>query len=239
MSAIKAVIFDWAGTMVDQGSLAPIVVIEEAFAAHGCPLTREEARGPMGLPKRDHLAALLALPRVAAAWRGPDLDTLYAEFLPRQMEVLDRFTALLPGALEVVRQLQSEGVKIGTSTGYTRPMLELLVERAAQQGYHPEANFCPGDVGEGRPAPWMIFGNLRKLGVYPPSACVKIGDTPADVLEGLNAGVWTIGLTDTGNEEGDPRRLQAAGAHYVAASVAECGAPLADIKRRIAAGERP
>ncbi|MCX6591922.1 MAG: phosphonoacetaldehyde hydrolase [Acidobacteria bacterium] len=239
MSTLKAVIFDWAGTMVDHGSLAPIVVIEEAFAAHGLPLTRDEARGPMGLPKRDHLAALLALPRVAASWKGPDLDTLYAEFLPRQMEVLDRFTTLLPGALEVVQQLESEGVKIGTTTGYTRPMLEILIARAAEQGYRPESNFCPGDVGEGRPAPWMIFGNLQKLGVYPPSACIKIGDTPADVAEGLNAGLWTIGLTDTGNEEGDPSRLIAAGAHYLAPSVALCGPQLVDIKRRITLGERP
>jgi len=234
---IRAIILDWAGTTVDYGSRAPVEVMRELFAAHGCPIDEAEARGPMGLPKRDHIAAILALPRVAAAYRGPGLDQLYAEFLPRQMEVLDRFSTLLDGIAETVSGWQEAGIRIGSTTGYTRPMLDVLVKRAMEQGYRPEANFCPDDVGGGRPAPWMCFACLRALDVYPAAHCVKIGDTPADIAEGRNAGMWTIGVVETGNEAGDASRLSEA--HYVRASVVDCREAVAEIERRIAAGDRP
>ena len=90
-------------------------------------------------------------------------------------------------------------------------------------------------------------------------ACVKIGDTPSDIAEGLNAGMWTIGVTRTGNEVGLSKseldalsvadraeierkargRLRVAGAHYIAEAVAECDPFLLEIDRRIGSGERP
>ena len=117
----------------------------------------------------------------------------------------------------------------------------------------------PDEVGGGRPKPFMCYRNAILLGVFPLRQCVKIGDTPSDVTEGLNAGMWTVGLTATGNEMGlgrdewealDPeeravrntnaaRRLIEAGAHYTAASLADCSRILTDIERRIAAGEKP
>ena len=234
---IRAIILDWAGTTVDYGSRAPVEVVRELFAAHGCPLEEAEARGPMGLPKRDHIAAILALPRVAAVYQGPTLDELYAEFMPRQMQVLDRFSTLIDGVAETVAVWQKAGILIGSTTGYTRPMLDVLMARAAAQGYTPDATCCPDEAGGGRPAPWMCFACLKELGVYPPAHCVKIGDTPSDIEEGRNAGMWTIAVVDTGNEAGNPSRLQ--GAHYVAASLPQCLAPVNEIARRIAAGERP
>jgi phosphonoacetaldehyde hydrolase len=105
----------------------------------------------------------------------------------------------------------------------------------------------------------MCYQNAILLGVYPLSACVKIGDTPVDIDEGRNAEMWTIGITATGNEVGLARtdwealgpaekrdaeqhaatRLLQRGANYVAASLAACGPMLIDIDRRLAAGERP
>ena len=234
---IQAIILDWAGTTVDFGSRAPVDVMCELMAAHGCPIDEAEARVPMGLPKRDHIAAILALPRVQAAYRGPGLDELYADFLPRQTQVLDRYSTLLDGVVERVAAWQQAGIRIGTTTGYTRPMVDLLIARAAEQGYRPDVTFCPDDVGGGRPAPWMCFACLKALGVYPAAHCVKIGDTPSDVAEGRNAGMWTIAVVDTGNEAGNPARLREA--HYLAPSVAECGPLVEEIGRRIAAGERP
>lgn len=234
---IRAIILDWAGTTVDYGSRAPVEVMRELFAAHGCPLEEAEARGPMGLPKRDHIAQILALPRVATQYQGPGLDDLYAEFLPRQMQVLDRFSTLIDGVAETVAAWQKAGIKIGSTTGYTRPMLDVVIEHATAQGYTPDVSFCPDEVGGGRPAPWMCFACLRALGVYPAAHCIKIGDTPSDIEEGRNAGMWTIAVVDTGNEAGDPSRLQ--GAHYVASSIAQCIEPVNEIARRISAGERP
>jgi phosphonoacetaldehyde hydrolase len=48
----------------------------------------------------------------------------------------------------------------------------------------------------------MIFRNMENLGIYSVDEVIKVGDTVADIQEGLNAGVWTIGITTTGNEVG-------------------------------------
>ncbi|MFP6768115.1 MAG: HAD hydrolase-like protein, partial [Planctomycetaceae bacterium] len=54
----------------------------------------------------------------------------------------------------------------------------------------------------GRPAPWMIFRNMEQLEIFPPTAVLKIGDTRPDILAGLNAGVRTLGISETGSEVG-------------------------------------
>src|ERR1700678_4258245 len=69
MERVKAVIFDWAGTVVDYGSLAPMGAFVETFAEFGVEISIDEARGPMGMAKRPHIAALTALPHVAEAWK--------------------------------------------------------------------------------------------------------------------------------------------------------------------------
>src|ERR1700693_6390833 len=67
MERVKAVIFDWAGTVIDYGSLAPMGAFVETFAEFGVEIGIDEARGPMGMAKRPHIAALTELPRVAEA----------------------------------------------------------------------------------------------------------------------------------------------------------------------------
>jgi len=91
MKHVKAVIFDWAGTVVDYGSLAPMGAFVETFAEFGVAISIDEARGPMGMAKRPHIAALTALPRVAEAWKQKhghaptdnDIDALYEVFVPK------------------------------------------------------------------------------------------------------------------------------------------------------------
>ncbi len=69
MKHVKAVIFDWAGTVVDYGSLAPMGAFVETFAEFGVAISIDEARGPMGMAKRPHIAALVSSPRIAEAWQ--------------------------------------------------------------------------------------------------------------------------------------------------------------------------
>ncbi|MBC8171565.1 MAG: phosphonoacetaldehyde hydrolase, partial [Anaerolineae bacterium] len=138
-------------------------------------------------------------------------------------------------------------------------IMDKLLPAAARQGYTPDAALCPSNVPAGRPAPWMIYQNMMQLGVYPTTAVVKVGDTLPDIEEGLNAGVWTIGVTQTGNELGlnaaevgalssqklQPRlhaieqRLLEAGAHYVVPSIADVPAVLIAIETRLQLGEQP
>jgi phosphonoacetaldehyde hydrolase len=264
---LKALILDWAGTAVDYGSLAPVAALQRVFAENGIAITSAEARKDMGVLKKDQIRFILFGDRVHHAWtalRGhspseQDVISLFTEFLPQQAEILSQFSEPIPGVPETVEAWKASGLRIGSTTGYTRELLDIVAQAASARGYLPEASVTPDEVGAGRPAPLMCYRNAILLSVYPLSAFVKIGDTPSDIAEGRNAGMWTIAITRTGNEIGLARqdwdalspaeqktmeldasvRLTSAGAHYVAGSLAECSPFLEDIDRRLAAGERP
>jgi phosphonoacetaldehyde hydrolase len=266
-SRIRLVVLDWAGTAVDHGSFAPVVPFVEAFARFGVTVSQAEARGPMGLPKRDHVAALMRSKGVAERWRSvhgrdgmeADVDRVYAAFVPLQLEVIEDHVEPVPGLLDAVEEVRRRGVKITGTTGYFRAAAERAAAAARRHGYAPDATLCPDDVRGGRPAPWMIFRLMELLDVCPPAAVVKVGDTVPDVDEGRNAGVWTVGVTHTGSEVGCTaaelavmseaerservgiagRKLLVAGAHDVIRSAADLPALLDDLNRRLARGERP
>ncbi len=263
---LRAVMLDWAGTTVDHGSIAPVLALQTLFSNHGIALSTEDARHDMGLLKRDHIQAILALANVRADWQRrfgnepgtEDVLTLFEEFGPLQMEIVTRHSQVIDGVADVVGRWQTRGLRIGSSTGYTREMLAPVMAQASGHGYKPDASVCPDEVGAGRPAPWMLARNAQLLEVYPPSLCVKIGDTISDIEEGRNAGMWTIGLTRTGNMIGldapavaalpDNERadlisraestLYSSGAHFVAEDLAACDAILARIETLLNENDR-
>ena len=264
---LQAAILDWAGTTVDYGSLAPIRVLQQVFADHGVSITEEEARQDMGILKKDHIRALFNVPRIRVAWlerqhNAPDesdVEKLFADFIPQQMKCLAQHSRLIPEVAQAVQRLRARGLKIGSTTGYTRPMLEILLDEAKAQGYSPDCALCPEDVGAGRPMPWMIYENAVRMKVWPLEAMVKIGDTISDIDEGRNAGTWTVGVAQTGNMigltheqwqalSGDEqskrlqtarRKLDAAGAHHVIDTLADLERVVDQIEARLVAGERP
>ena len=208
---IEAVIFDWAGTTVDYGCFAPVKAFMEAFAHHGVPVTMEETRKPMGMLKRDHIRTMLHMERIAAQWKQvhgheateEDVDAVYAQFEPKLFSILDQYAAPKPFAVETAAKLREMGLKIGSTTGYTDAMMNIVVPKAAQQGYAPDVWVSPDGVeGKGRPYPYMIFANMQKLGVASVRNVVKVGDTISDVKEGVNAGVWTVGVIEGSSELG-------------------------------------
>jgi phosphonoacetaldehyde hydrolase len=263
---IRALIFDWAGTTVDHGSLAPVLTLERVFSEAGVVVPRSVIRRDMGLAKLDHITRLLREPETIAAWQTahgsvpPEAtaDALYAAFLPLQMECLLTYSHVLQGVPEAIAEFRQSGLRIGSTTGYTRLMLDTLAEAAAREGYSPEIALSPEDVGAGRPSPAMCLDICRRFAVDP-AQCIKIGDTPSDIAEGRNAGMWTIGITRTGNMVGlsyaaweslTPEEqteflsqaetaLLRQGAHAVAASVAECLAQIEQIISRSGRGELP
>jgi phosphonoacetaldehyde hydrolase len=264
---VKAVILDWAGTTVDHGSLAPVRVLQQVFAGRGVPISEEQARRDMGVLKKDHIRKILFGPNVPAKWRAAvghepaeaDVESLFADFVPLQLECLLKYSTVIEGVAETVARLRQRGVKIGSTTGYTRAMLDVILGPAVAQGYRPDCAITPDDVGGGRPHPWMIFANAIRLQAEPLEAIVKVGDTPVDVEEGLRAGVWTIGVARTGNMIGltaadfaalpsteRAARLErartglfAAGAHQVIDAVADLEPALDALEARIRIGERP
>jgi phosphonoacetaldehyde hydrolase len=267
MTRLEAVIFDWAGTTVDHGSLAPVRAITALFGRHGIAVTDADARRDMGIFKQDHIRQILALPHVAGEWRRvtaaepteADVARLFAEFLPLQLRVLGEHAQVIDGVPALADRLRRRGLRLGSTTGYTRPLLDVLIERARPQGYVCDASVCPDDVSGGRPQPWMCLHLALHFRLSATAAAVKVGDTVSDLDEARNAGMWAVGVAATGNEIGlsaaalaalpdDERadrlraardRLKAAGAHYVVDRAADCDAVLDEINGRLGAGERP
>jgi phosphonoacetaldehyde hydrolase len=247
--------------------MAPAAVFVEGFRRQGVTITLEEARGPMGMEKRTHIEALGAIPRIAEAWKKrhgkpmqpADIEAMYNDFVPLLLAVLGQYAGLIPGVIEAIRTLQTMGIRIAASTGYFVEAMEVVRQAAARQGYTPEFTISANQVPAGRPAPWMIYRAMEALGVYPPQAVMVVGDTVPDVEAGLNAGVWTAAVAQTGNgvglseaefaalpvaEQEAKRRkaratLAAAGAHYVIDGVWELPAVVNEINARLQQGEQP
>ena len=264
---VKAVVFDWAGTTIDFGCMGPAAVFVDVFKHHGIRVSITEARQFMGIAKKDHIQRMCELPSVMAAWnavyhRVPDqavVDRLYAATLSMMVKTVAAHCTPIDGVADTMGQLRSMDIKIGSTTGYVKEIMDVIVPRAASRGYQPDAIVCSSDVPAGRPFPWMCYLNAIHLGTYPMAAMVKVGDTLADINEGLNAGMWTVGITKTGNELGmtvqeikalDPDTLfdrlssvrqgfLQAGAHYIIDQVSDILPVIEQINRRLNNGDPP
>lgn len=264
---LEAVLFDWAGTTVDHGCMAPVASFIEVFRRRGVPISVAEARVPMGMHKRKHIEMLSRMDAVAERWRAvhgrnptsADVDAMFEEFTPLQVACLEERADPIDGCIETVSALRKLGLKIGSTTGFTREMMEVLLPAARKRGYAPDVTVTATDVPAGRPYPFMCLKNVIDLGVSSVEVCVKVDDTIVGIEEGLNAGMWTVGVVLTGNELGltkdeldalDPalrdklaerarRHMEQAGAHYVIDGVGDLLPCLADIEERMARGERP
>ncbi len=264
---LKAIVFDWAGTTIDYGSCAPAAVFQKVFALRGVPITAAQAREPMGRAKRDHIATIGKMPDVQQAWlelRGSlmteaDIEAMYIEFLPLQLKTLENHSQLIEGAAQIADWCRHMGLKIGSTTGYTRELLAVVADAAAKQGYQPDCALAAEDAPEGRPAPFLLFEAAKRMGVYPMWKIVKVDDTPVGIEAGRNAGCWTIGITRTGNCVGlsaleweqlssaekeqrlshAERTLKAAGAHVTVESVRDIKSVLKHFDQQLALGHLP
>jgi phosphonoacetaldehyde hydrolase len=264
---IKLVVFDWAGTTIDFGCQAPAGAFVSAFTKLGVPVTLAEAREPMGLHKKDHIRAMFGNEVVAARWleargRGwdeTDVEDLYREVTPLQLEAVERYGQLIPGVRKCVDELRARGIKIAGTTGYFRAAAMAVLDAAWKQGYVPDFSICADEVPGGRPAPWMIYRCMEAMKVYPPSAVLKVGDTAIDIEDGRNAGCWSVGVIDSSNEMGLTaeafaalsetektmrresvyRRFSTAGAHASVESLDELPSLISDLNTRLRNGERP
>ena len=264
---LKAVVLDWAGTSVDYGCFGPVEAFREVFRSRFIEPTVEEVRTHMGMDKLEHIRAMGAMPRIRNLWvaiygKEPseaDFAEMHRHFEGVRMGALHNHSDLVPGLLETVSALRGMGLRIGSTTGYNSLGARLMRDEAARHGYWPDCVVCASDVPAGRPHPWMCFRNAMELGTYPMWAMVKVGDTVLDVQEGINAGMWSVAVTTSGNEMGlslaevrnmDPgefsrrqrsvaTRMQAAGAHFVIVDIGGLMPVIDEINQLLAEGVRP
>ena len=246
---IKAVIFDWAGTIIDHGCFGPVAAFQNTFTHFGIEASVSECRLPMGLPKRAHIKAMIENVDISERilkikgrnFSEDDIEAMYQYFLSINEDVVLNHTSLIEGAIETVSWLRSRGIKVGSNSGYGRKLMNRISPIVAKAGYRPDNLVCGDDLSEGRPSPLMMYRCFADLGVYPPSSVIKVDDTVPGIIEGISAGTLTVGITLTGNHTGlkaeelaklnakeqdtihedAAKSLRQAGAHYVIRHVSE------------------
>ena len=266
---IQAVILDWSGTVCDKYVIAPAVVFKDVFQKHGVDVTMEECRKPMGLRKDLHIKSMLFDDtNVYRRWsekygRAPeqqDVDNLFKDFVPMQLNCLEKYSGLIPGAKEAITKL-SQTAAIGSTTGFTRSMVDILEKDANKQGVFFDCTVAGDEVVTGwRPYPHMVYKNMDILGIQNPKDVVKVDDTVGGIGEGIHAGCWSVGVSRYSNymdidsyehedslteEEIDRRhaysrkKLEGAGAHLVVDSIAELPEAVDIIQQWISEGKTP
>lgn len=266
MKKIQLAVFDWAGTTIDYGCFAPVKVFLEVFNEKGIEVTLDEARAPMGLLKIDHIKAMLSGERVAKLWAEKygrewnmnDVKEMYGKFEEKLFKILAEYTTPVPHCIDTMKTLRNMEIKIGSTTGYTQEMMDIVVPMAELKGYKPDFYITPSSVPAGRPYPYMIFRNMAELKVGDLDCVIKIGDTISDIKEGKNAKVWTVGVLKGSSELGLTQeeaetmpenelkiklqevaaKMLSAGAHMVIEDISKVPMAIEIINNRLAAGER-
>ena len=266
---LEGVILDWSGTVTDKYVIAPAIVFVDSFKHFGVDVTMQEARGPMGIRKDLHIKQMTELESIREKWhkvhnRYPndeDVQKMYEYFIPTQLECLHKYSKLLPGVASITQDLQRDGLLIGTTTGFSKAMVDILLKSARQQGYNPDSTIAGDDVINGtRPCPHMIYKNMDILNISNPKSIVKVDDTVGGIGEGLSAGSWTVGVSKwsnyvdvdsfehekrLSNSELERKRLLSrdvllhSGAHYVIDDLNQLPEVVADINHRMSKGDTP
>ena len=193
MGPIQLVVFDLAGTTIDDDGGVVLNCLVETVRIHDLPGTPDELNALMGMNK-------LEVFRMLAARRDPsgsaNIDELAQEalatFVARMSAAYERHLAPLPGAEEVFAFLRARGIKIAIDTGFDATVGGLIMQRLAWPERLIDVAVFSSDVSRGRPAPYMIFRAMELLDVQDVHQVMKIGDTPSDLEEGFNAGCGEV-----------------------------------------------
>jgi phosphonoacetaldehyde hydrolase len=264
---VRGVIFDWAGTTVDYGCMGPVAVLTELFKSQGLSLTSEEARKDMGLLKIDHIRKIIFSENIKAQFvrmRGvepteADVKKIYKSFEPEMLRIIPQYSDLMPGIINVMHYLRKNQIKSGSTTGYTKQMMDILAPAAKEKGYEPGSWIASNEVSKGRPYPWMIFKNAERLNITNMAELIKVGDTIVDIQEGKNAGAWSVGVLEGSSLIGlgpdevpkisvaefdslkkkAKRKYLDAGADFVIDSLSEVPELIDTINSKLSIGENP
>src|SRR5262244_1952523 len=190
---IELVVFDMAGTTVAEGG-AVYECLRDTLADNGLEIPANDLQEVKGIDKYDALRILIEKSDMREQLL-PGLDAIHEDFVERMIEFYraDPEVGETPGASETFRRLRQAGVKVALNTGFSRDIAQTLIDRLNwERDELIDASVTSDEVERGRPHPDMIQLLMLKLGVTDPRRVAKVGDTPADLLEGKNAGCGLI-----------------------------------------------
>ena len=198
--SIELVVFDLSGTTVEDDN-AVAKSLYTAAQEFNLDVSLEDFEKTIGTNKI-HLYQYMI-----AKTQGKDLTIEdfekydFPEILEEAMEIFERYSVIMidyyrnhvnamPGAEEVFEWLHERGIKVATDTGFNRDVTNAIMEglQWKEKGLIDLAVDVESTNGVGRPAPYMVFHAMQKLDIQSVHGVVKIGDTPADLLSGKNAG---------------------------------------------------
>ena len=193
MSRIELVVFDMAGTTIHDADSVNRC-LRDALGAAGLAVTRAEVNSVMGIRKPDAIAIL-----VERSGRldelGDRLEAIHRDFVARSIDFFqgDPTVHEIPGATRVFELLKREGIGVALNTGFDRKITDVILERLDWSGTpFIDSTISSDEVARGRPYPDMILKLMGRMGVRDPQRVAKVGDTPADLEEGRNAGCGLI-----------------------------------------------
>jgi phosphonatase-like hydrolase len=188
----ELVVLDMAGTTIDDGQQV-YRVLGETARAHGATPSEAEIARWHGASKHEALRELLT-PRFGIPPSDAELQTVVADFQSRlSAAYADQPPRPLPGVPEALAALRERGIKVALTTGFDRVIVESLISALGWEGDAvADTVVCGSDVPAGRPAPYMIFRAMERLGVTDVARVLVAGDTPRDLEAGINSGAATV-----------------------------------------------
>lgn len=190
MSNIKLVVLDMAGTTVHDNDDVNIC-FQAALESTGLDVTRDDINAVMGLRKPEAIKLILEK-KLDDHSKITDeyVNELHDVFLKKMIDFYtnDPRVKEVDGAGEVFKQLRENGVKVGIDSGFSRDIMDTIIERLGwEKDGLIDVSVASDEVEKGRPEPYMIQVMMRKLGITDPAEIAKVGDTPADLNEGFNS----------------------------------------------------
>ncbi len=207
---IEAVIFDWAGTLIDFGSLATIEAMKKVFLKRGVNISKNIIKVNMGIKKSKHVQKLLDKPVVKRQWikifkrnyNGKDVVKISNELDQQLLKEVKKHFNIIPNAKKIFKILKKNKIKIATTTGYSTEIFKVIKRKAKKNGLTTDNDVCVDQVKKGRPNPDMCLKNLKKLKINNYNNCIKIDDSLAGITEGKKSNMITVGLSMTGIQLG-------------------------------------
>jgi 2-aminoethylphosphonate-pyruvate transaminase len=204
---VDLVVFDMAGTTVHDDDAVNDSLRGALSGVAKCLVTRDEVNVVMGIQKPVAIRHLLE-----SKGQQPTeafVNQIHDDFVDRMLKFYRSSPDVreIDGVSDLFRWLKSQGIKIGIDTGFNRPIAQTILDRLGwEKRGLIDVSVTADEVVAGRPAPFMVFRAMEKLGLTKVSRVVKVGDTPSDLHEGTNAGCGLVVGVTQGSHTADELR---------------------------------